>query len=53
MKQNPPATRPYAPSFLDQFLNFVARLPFPYWLTYLVLFFLQSILTHALAWIVG
>jgi hypothetical protein len=53
MIQNPPATRPYAPSFIDQFMNFVGRLRFPYWLTYLVLFFLQSFLTHALAWIVG
>ncbi|HEY5158673.1 MAG TPA: hypothetical protein VII93_11990, partial [Anaerolineales bacterium] len=41
------------PSFLDQFMNFVGRLPFPYWLTYLVLFFLQSILFHTLAWIVS
>jgi hypothetical protein len=53
MKQNPPATRPYAPSLLDRFMNFVARLPLPYWLTYLVLFFLESLLVFALAWIAG
>ena len=51
MKQNPRATRPYAPSFINQFMNFIERLPLPYWLTYLALFFLQSLLTHAVAWI--
>ena len=53
MKQNPRATRPYPPSFINQFMNLVERLPFPYWLSYLVLFFLQSLLTHVLAWILG
>ncbi len=53
MKKNPPAARPYAPSFLDRFMGFVVRLPLPYWLTYLLLFFLQSLLTHAVAWIAG
>jgi hypothetical protein len=53
MKQEPNETRPYAPSFLDRFMNFVGRQPFPYWLTYLLLFFLENILVHALAWIAG
>jgi hypothetical protein len=34
-------------------MNFVGRLRFPYWLSYLILFFLQSLLTHALAWMFG
>ena len=28
-------------------MDFVGRLPFPWWLTCLVLFFLQNLLTHA------
>ena len=53
MQQNTSETRPYAPSFLDRFMDFVQRLPSPYWLTYFVLFILQSIIAHTLAWIVG
>jgi hypothetical protein len=34
-------------------MDFIAQLPIPYWLSYLVLFFLQSLLFHVLAWIVG
>jgi len=44
---------PYAPSFLDRFMNSVERLPVPYWVTYLVLFVLQSTLVHVLAWFDG
>jgi hypothetical protein len=43
----------YPPSFIDRFMSFVKRLPIPYWLTYLLLFILQSSLTHILAWIDG
>jgi hypothetical protein len=46
-------TRPYPPSLLDRFMNFVSRLPISYWLTYLVLFLLENLLVHAVAWIVG
>lgn len=53
MKQNPSITRPYAPSFLDRFMDFVERLPAPYWVTYLVLFIAQSIIAHILAWVDG
>ena len=31
-------------------MNFIARLPAPYWLTYLVLFILQGLLSHILSW---
>lgn len=46
-------TRPYPPSFIDRFMDSVKRLPGPYWLTYLALFILQSLLVHILAWIDG
>ena len=46
-------TRPYAPSFIDRFMDFVERLPYPYWLTYLVLFLLQSLIIFVLTWVVG
>lgn len=53
MQQNTNEIRPYPPSFLDKFMEFIERLPSPYWLTYLVLFIVQSILVHVLAWITG
>ena len=34
-------------------MRFIERLPWPYWLTYLALFFLQGLLFHVLAWIDG
>jgi hypothetical protein len=43
----------FAPSFLDKFMNFVEKLPAPYWLTYFVLFLVQSAIMHLLAWING
>lgn len=48
-----PGTKPYAASFVDNFMNFIKRLPLPYWLTYLILFILQSTLFHILSWIDG
>lgn len=53
MQQDTSKPKPYTPSFLDRFMDFVERLPSPYWLTYLVLFILQSIIIHILAWIDG
>lgn len=46
-------TQPYAPSFLDRFMDSVAGLPVPFWLTYLILFLVQSAIVHILAWIDG
>lgn len=43
----------YAPSYLDRFMGFIERLPFPYWLTYLALFIVQSTIMHILAWVDG
>jgi hypothetical protein len=40
-------------SFLDRFMRAVQRLPVPYWVTYLSLFILESLLLHILAWQVG
>jgi cell division protein FtsB len=44
---------PYAPSFIDRFTGFVQRQPLPYWLTYLLLFLLESALLHVLSWVDG
>jgi hypothetical protein len=43
----------YPPSFLDRFMDFIQRLPLPYWLTYLLLFLLQSLIIHILGWSLG
>lgn len=53
IQQDAGESEPYAPSFIDRFMRFVDRLPGPYWLTFLVLFILQSIIIHVLAWIDG
>lgn len=45
--------QPYAPSFIDRFMNWVKQLPVPYWLTYLTLFILEGIVNHILSWIDG
>ena len=34
-------------------MHFIRRLPIPYWLTYLLLFILESVINHVLAWIDG
>ncbi len=46
-------TKPYPPSFLDRFMNWIKSLPIPYWLTYLLLFTLQSLIFHILSWLDG
>lgn len=43
----------YAPSFIDRFTGFVRRQPLPYWLTYLLLFFIESAVLHVLSWVDG
>ncbi len=43
----------YPPSLLDRFMILIQRLPIPYWLTYLLLFLLQSALMHVLGWLHG
>lgn len=49
----PDNTLPFTPSFLDRFMDFVQRLPMPYWLTYLMLFIVQCMVLHVLAWMDG
>jgi hypothetical protein len=44
---------PFPPSYLDRFMDFIGRLPIPYWLTYLGLFILQGAIMHILAWLDG
>lgn len=46
-------TRPYAPSFIDRFIGLVDRLPGPYWLPFLLLLVLQTMIIHVLAWMDG
>ena len=43
----------YPPSFIDRIMRFFQRLSVPYWLTYLLLFALESVINHVLAWIDG
>ena len=52
-QQDASLARPYRSSFIDRFIDFVMRLPGPYWLTFLVLFIVQSAIAHILAWIDG
>lgn len=40
-------------NIVDRLMDFIDRLPGPYWLTYLILFILQSLLSHILSWIDG
>jgi hypothetical protein len=51
--ENTSVAMPYAPSFLDRFMRFVQHLPIPYWLTYSLLFLVQSVINHSLAWLDG
>jgi hypothetical protein len=53
IQQGAGESKPYAPSFIDRLVGIVDRLPGPYWLTFLALFVLQSIIVHILAWIDG
>jgi hypothetical protein len=46
-------TKPYAPSFLDNFMDYIEELPVPYWLTYFGFIVLESILFHVLSWVDG
>jgi len=53
IQQKTRETQPYPPSFLDRFMRFIQRLPIPYWLTYFLLFTLESAINHVLAWMDG
>ena len=44
---------PYPPSLIDRFMNWIQRLPVPYWLTYFLLFILESMINHVIAWVDG
>ena len=50
---SPAQTPPFAPSFLDRFMDFIQRQPIPYWLTYLGLFILMGFFNHIMSWFVG
>lgn len=53
MQKNTNEMHPYPPSFIDRFMRFIQRLPIPYWLTYFLLFILESVINHVWAWIDG
>ncbi len=44
---------PYPPSYIDRIIQFFQRLPVPYWLMYLLLFCIQSLVTVLIAWADG
>jgi len=44
---------PYPPSFIDRFMLSVGRLPIAFWLTYFILFTLQSVVNHIVSWMDG
>ena len=48
-----PESKPYPPSFLDRFMDFVQRQRVPYWLTYLCFLVVEVALLHILAWADG
>jgi hypothetical protein len=43
----------YAPSFINRFTGFVRRQPLPYWLTYFLLFLIESAVLHVFSWLDG
>lgn len=45
--------KPYPPSFVNRIMDAVRRLPLPYWLTYLILFVIQSSLYILTGWLDG
>ena len=51
IQKNVEEVLPYPPSFVDRFMNWVKRLPMPYWLTYLVLFLLHTFINHVFGWV--
>jgi hypothetical protein len=48
--QRSSSTVPYPPSYIDRFMHFIQRLSLPYWLIYILLFIIQSIIIYLLAW---
>lgn len=53
MQQRTEVFKPYPPSFLDRFMEWVKGFPIPYWLTYLIFLVVEGILLHVVAWSVG
>jgi len=53
MQKNTNEMPPYPSSFIDRLMRFIQRLSIPYWMTYLLLFILGSVINHVLAWIDG
>lgn len=52
-QRNSSADVPYPPSFIDRLIHLTQRLPLPYWLIYIMLFIIQSLIIYILAWVDG
>ena len=46
-------TRPYPPSWVDRFIDWIASRPIPTWLTYLLIYFASTLSLHMAVWIDG
>jgi hypothetical protein len=44
---------PYSPSWIDRLMSMVQRMPIPYWLTYMLIATVESLLVHTAAWLDG
>jgi hypothetical protein len=44
---------PYSPSWIDRLMSMIQRMPIPYWLTYLLIAAVESLLVHTAAWLDG
>jgi hypothetical protein len=53
ISQHKLGTKPYPPSFIDRFIQLMARQPVHYGLLYLAFFVLESFLNHIISWIDG
>ncbi len=53
MQQDIRDIKPYAPSFIDRFMDWVEQLPIPYWLAYLALFCLHGLFNNVFDWVDG
>lgn len=49
----PRTVKPYPPSFVNRIMDAVMRLPLPYWLTYLLLFIVHSLIFMIIGWLDG
>lgn len=51
--QTSSSTIPYPPSYIDRLIQWIQRLPIPFWLIFIALFLIQSLIIVTLAWLDG